>query len=220
MNSWGDAGLSLQAVITWFACGTWAQVSWCTSWVRHTQTWSTVSAGTKMAVPYVLSAKTRRCVSSTHGGAQCSRLFYNDITCACAVVVPPTHQCGKCESYYAFTCKHWSCHNHIMVCWRFWCNCSALRWKRRFMREPGQWELCSSQMGRSWPRASAAWVRGSWRCGIRYVLSHQTQRPDACNATPQGPVLRYSKSCSDNSIHLHYETIILRIRWSLHPVTD
>lgn len=57
--------------------------------------------------------------------------------------------------------------------------CSASRWRRKCTREPGRWELCSSQMGRSWPQASAAWASGSWRCGTRYVRSHQTHRSDA-----------------------------------------
>lgn len=53
-------------------------------------------------------------------------------------------------------------------------NCSFLRWERRFMMEPDRWELCSCQMGRSWPQASVVWVRDSWHCGIRWVANLET----------------------------------------------
>lgn len=67
---------------------------------------------------------------------------------------------------------------------------------------------------------------GFSRMSERQLALWDAVRPDSPNAnvlmlvTPQGPVLLYSKFCSDNGIHLHCETIILRIRWSLHPVTD
>ena len=65
----------LKAAIMWFVCGTWARGSWCTSLATSTQTLSTVSAGTRMAVSSVLCARTRPCASLTHEEAPSLRWF-------------------------------------------------------------------------------------------------------------------------------------------------
>lgn len=90
---------SLQAAIMWFVCGTWALGSLCTSWLMPTRTWSTVSAGTRMAVLCAPSARTRLCVSSTREGAPSSRLFH--IFCAMRAV--------------KYKIRHYIMHEHILA---------------------------------------------------------------------------------------------------------